>query len=104
MIHCKYKIFEKLCFKDDCDIEKFNNYLELKGKFLHKHVYDCFMEYQSSVNYTELSGYIKYDKGIRNTLYKYLSVLEEYHRAKLIDNFDVKFDVEINTKKLKGEI
>lgn len=86
---CKHKLFPKLEFNTDIEEDTFNGYLDYKGLFLHKHVYDAFLLYQANVNYKDLSGYIMYDKGIRNLLYKNLSSVEEYYRAKLINNYDI---------------
>lgn len=86
---CENKLFCKLFFENYKDEEEFNNYLNYKGIFLYKHIYDVFLIYRNKVNYNELSSYVKYDKGLRNVLYKYLSAVEEYYRSKLINSFDI---------------
>lgn len=90
MIKCKHKLFPRLTFSDKKEKATFYEYLEFKGLFLHKHVYDAFLLHIDSVTYHELSTYIQYDKGLRNVLYRNLSAVEEYYRARLINNYDIK--------------
>lgn len=85
--------------KNDCDLfsnlileegEKmeFEKYIKLKGTFLHKWIYDIIESTDGTVTYKELSRIIKYDKYIRNVLYKYLSALEELYRSKVFDKLE----------------
>ncbi len=89
MIKCEHELFSKLWFKNKKDKDTFYKYIEYKGLFLHKHIYNALLLYQDIVTYQELSTYIKYDKGLRNVLYRNLSAVEEFYRAKLINNFDI---------------
>lgn len=86
---CKGVNFDKLIVADNekCDFEK---YIEIKGVYLHKQIYDAFTEYAAdTVTYSELSSVIRYDKNLRDTLYKYLATFEEYLRANLFAKYDV---------------
>lgn len=81
--------FDKLIVADNemCDFEK---YIEIKGVYLHKQVYDVLTAYYlDTVTYYELSSVIRYDKNLRDTLYKYLATFEEYLRANLFAKYDV---------------
>lgn len=89
MMKCTHPLFLKLYFSNENERKTFNDYLEFKGKFLHKQVYEAFLLYQDAVSYHELSTYIKYDKGLRNVLYRNLSAIEEFYRSKLINRFDI---------------
>lgn len=89
MIRCEHLLFPKLTFSNTDEQSTFYEYLEFKGLFLHKHVYDAFLQYQVDVTYHKLSTYIKYDKGLRNVLYRNLSAVEEKYRARLINRFDI---------------
>jgi len=89
MISCEHSLFPKLTFSSVNEKDTFYDYLEFKGIFLHKHVYDAFLQYQDTVSYYILSTYIMYDKGLRNVLYRNLSAVEEKFRARLINNFDI---------------
>ena len=89
MIKCKNKLFSELYFETKEEENTFNEYLELKGIFLHLHVYRVMLQYQAKVLYSKLANYIMYDKGLRNVYYRYLSAVEEYYRAKLINKYDI---------------
>jgi len=96
-------IFELFPKMDIEDIEKdtFLNYIRLKGRFLHKQVYETLLLTDEKAKYSEISRIIRYDKYIRDTLYKYLSALEEQWRAIAFDNFEYELD---KTDVIKGEI
>ncbi len=40
-----------------------------------------------SIEYTKIASTYRYDKRIRNVLFKYISYLEEYYRAVILDNY-----------------
>ncbi len=92
-------MFDKLTFKDE-EKNLFNKYVKLKGTFLHKQIYDILLQANggSEVTYYELSSFIRYDKNLRDTLYIYLATCEEYLRALILENYDVKE----GTKKFSG--
>jgi len=106
VIECKHKLFPKLTFANEEEKQTFYDYLEFKGLFLHKHVYEAFLLYKDIVTYHELSTYIRYDKGLRNVLYRNLSAVEEYYRARLINNYDVKDPIQdpINSSVDKSDL
>lgn len=82
-------MFEDLIFANDFEKETFKKYLPLKGKFLHKQIYDILKEANGGqVTYYELSSVLRYDKNLRDTLYIYLATAEEYLKALLLDKFD----------------
>lgn len=84
-------MFEKLTFASSKEKEDFEKYKRLKGVYLHKQVYDILLEANGGgeVTYYELSSLIRYDKNLRDMLYKYLAMAEEYLRALLCDKYDV---------------
>ena len=89
MIRCEHKLFPKMYFAFESEKKTFYDYIGFKGLFLHKHAYDVYLQYQETVLYHDVSTYIRYDKGLRNVLYRNLSALEEYYRSRLINNFDI---------------
>lgn len=89
MINCEHKLFPKLNFRYESERITFYDYIDFKGLFLHKHVYEVYLLYQETVSYHDVSSYIRYDKGLRNALYRNLSAVEEYYRSRLINNFDI---------------
>lgn len=80
-------MFEKLTFNKQEDT--FEKYLELKGRYLHKQIYDIILDAKGSVSYNELSSVIRYDKSLRNKLYEYLATFEEYLKAQIFEKYDV---------------
>ena len=89
MIKCEHKLFPKLNFRCESERKTFYDYIDFKGLFLHKHVYEVYLQYQETVSYHGVSTYIRYDKGLRNVLYRNLSAVEEYYRSRLINSFDI---------------
>ena len=63
----------------------------LQSKGIEKHI--LIKEYllswcnSASIKYSEVATTYRYDKRIRNVLYKYIGYLEEYYRAIILDNF-----------------
>lgn len=84
-------MFDQLTFASPKEKEEFEKYKRLKGVYLHKQVYDILLEANGGgeVTYYELSSLIRYDKNLRDMLYKYLAMAEEYLRALLCDKYDV---------------
>ena len=84
-------MFDKLIFLNEKEKTEFEKYTSLKGIYLYKQVYDILLELSNnnSVKYKELSSIIRYDKNLRDTIYKYLATVEEYLRALLCEKFDV---------------
>lgn len=88
MINCGVK-FDKLTFKN-YEKETFEKFIKIKGAYLHKQIYDVLLSYNAEeVTYYELSNIIRYDKNLRDTLYKYLATFEEKLRSELFAKYDV---------------
>lgn len=102
MIKCNHVLFTKLTFNSEKEQKEFITYIEFKGVYLHQHIYELILQYSNSCSYKLLSGVIKYDKGIRNVLFKYMSALEESYRSKLFDRFDLTEPIK-DLKKVKIE-
>lgn len=107
-------IYKSVCFDKlivaHTEMRDFEKYIEIKGVYLHKQIYDILTTYDSnSITYYELSSIIRYDKNLRNTLYKYLATFEEYLRVNLFAKYDVATKEHIykgcnGLKKLKSDI
>lgn len=65
----------------------FEKYINIKGKFLFKQVYDFLLSIPGNTNatYYQVSSCIRYDKNLRDKLYIYLATFEEFLRAKIFD-------------------
>lgn len=81
--------FDKLIFKN-YEEETFEKFIKIKGAYLHKQIYDVLLSYNAKeVTYHELCSIIRYDKNLRDTLYKYLATVEEKLRSELFTKYDV---------------
>ncbi|MDQ7983046.1 MAG: hypothetical protein REH79_02345 [Spiroplasma sp.] len=85
------------------DNENANFYLKNKGKDLYMHVIKIFQskyKNEKKFNYQEISSFIRYDKSLRDILFRYFAYLEENLRAKIL----LKKDIAEVVKKEKKEI
>lgn len=84
---------EKLFFEDLIidDVDKVNVTKSLKSKGVEKHIQikEKLLSWQDSncIEYTKIASTYRYDKRIRNTLFKYISYLEEFCRSVILDNY-----------------
>lgn len=83
-------MFEKLTFSSDEDRIKFDKYIAIRGKYLFQQVYKYICNITNGeCTYSDLSSCIRYDKTLRDTLYKYLATFEEYLRAQIFDKYEI---------------
>lgn len=78
-------------------------YLNWKGIDLYMHVIMVFQNkypHEKEFNYQEISSFIRYDKSLRDKLFGYLTLLEEFLRAKLL----LQKDIPVAFKKKAREI
>lgn len=80
--------FQNLIVSDDDKIRADN---ALKSKGIEKHILikDKLLAWSESekIEYPKIASTYRYDKRIRNTLFKYISYLEEFYRAVILDNY-----------------
>lgn len=81
-------MLDKLVINDE---KIFMKYINSKGLYLHKQVYDILLDINdnNTVLYEELSSIIRYDKNLRDKLYVYLATFEENLKAVLLEEYDV---------------
>ena len=88
----------KKYFYDNVKIEKEDmvraeKYLTSKGVESHIAILELLKPYyDGKIDYEYISSTYRYDKRIRNTLFKYLAYLEEYYRALILDRYNEKVD------------
>ena len=84
-------MFEKLEFKNEKERKSFEKFKLIKGEYLHKQIYNVLLELHNNekVTYYELSSYVRFDKNLRDLLYKYLATFEENIKANLCRKYDV---------------
>lgn len=95
---------------DDEDRERAEKYLKAKGLFFHMQIKKKLLAWTegNTVKYAQIASFYRYDKRIRNVLYKYIAYLEEYYRAVILDAYfdntdqdfwipEIKEKIDINT-------
>lgn len=84
-------MFENLGFSNNQEKEEFEKYVKIRSKFVLKQIYDFLLNFdKEKVKYSDLNTCIRYDKNLRDTLYKYLATFEEYLRTQIFDNYEIK--------------
>ncbi|MDE6240795.1 MAG: hypothetical protein K2M08_00050 [Anaeroplasmataceae bacterium] len=108
--------FPLLVFENQEEEKLFLQNLKSKGIFLYKQVYDALCNWQTncSIKYEHFKNLIRYDKSIRDKLYKYLCVAEEHLRniifeeletlEKFEDNENKKLDIDALQNKDKSNL
>lgn len=72
--------------------ETCRKYMETRGLYLYKQVYDALVTWESNVKeikYKQFSNFIRYDKGIRDKLYIYLAAAEEFLRNIIFKELEI---------------
>lgn len=82
------KFYENLIISDEDKIRAIN---ALKSKGVEKHILikEKLLAWNDndSIEYAKIASAYRYDKRIRNVLFKYISFLEEFYRAVILDNY-----------------
>ena len=86
------KIFYQNLIVCDEDKIRIANYLKTKGIEKHILIKEKLLSWSESGNieYTKVASTYRYDKRIRLVLFKYLSYLEEFYRAIILDHYIIK--------------
>ena len=98
--------FPLLVFENQKEEKLFLQNLKSRGIFLYKQVYDALCNWKPNchIKYEYFKNLIRYDKGIRDKLYKYLCVAEEHLRNIIFDELETVERFEVNeTKELDIE-
>lgn len=83
----KSEFFKDLKIEDE-DKPRAEKALWAKGIEKHILIKEYLQAWSSkSLRYSQVATTYRYDKRIRNVLYKYISYLEEFYRAKILDNY-----------------
>lgn len=77
-------------FRDDREQKECLKYIELKGLRRHMSIFQYIKDSGIDIpRYSMVAGYYRYDKRLRYQLFIYISMYEEYLRAKLGNSFDL---------------
>ncbi len=86
------------------DEEDFMYNIEYKGVYLVNHIYESYKFFSDHVEWKTVLNTIKFDKKLRNNLYKFLGTIEEYIKVKLFSEYDVgNRDVVFNSQNDKSK-
>lgn len=92
-------MFEQLIFSNDAEKLEFDKYVKIRGKYLFQQVYKYICNItKDKCTYSALSSCVRYDKSLRDKLYIYLATFEEYLRAQLFDNYEIRSDFKYSKK------
>lgn len=74
---------------DEADKPRAERALKSKGVEKHILIKEDLMAWSESetIKYSQIASTYRYDKRIRNVLFKYISYLEEFYRAVILDNY-----------------
>lgn len=88
------------------DIERANHAIFSKGIEKHIIILDRLKAWTENdkVEYELIASLYRYDKRLRETLYKYISYLEEYYRSLLLDNYRFNWSGIVLKEELKKEL
>lgn len=100
------KLFYENLIIDDADMGNAEKSLRSKGVEKHIQIKEKLLSWQSSdfIEYTQIASTYRYDKRIRNTLFKYISYLEEFYRSVILDNYILSIKQKFWIKELKERL
>lgn len=85
----KSSLMKKMIFSDEKEKHRCSKYLDLKGVAYHVLLINLIgLDEDGKIKYKLISDIYKYDKKIRNKLYKFLSAFEEQIRAFIANSFN----------------
>lgn len=85
----KSNLMKKMIFSDEKEMHRCSKYLDLKGVAYHVLLINLIgLDRDGEIKYKLISDVYKYDKKIRNRLYKFLSAFEEQIRAFIANSFN----------------
>ena len=70
------------------DKENFNFYSTVRGVQQYRIIFETLSKIDSNITYKDVNSFIRYDKGIKDVLFKYLGTLEEYIKNDILINYD----------------
>ena len=101
----KIEFYNNLIIKDE-DKENAENSLKSKGIEKHILIKERLLAWSEteSIEYTKIASTYRYEKRIRLVLFKYISYLEEYYRAIILDNYNFNLEQAFWANKMKTNI
>ena len=78
--------------------KNFFDFSKMRGVQQYRIIFECLKTFDANVKYNDVNAFIRYDKAIKDVLFKYLGSLEEYIRNKIIIKFDFDYSYKIELK------
>ena len=70
------------------DKMNFSKYSKIRGRQQYIIIYETLKKIDKNVSYNDVNAFIKYDKAIKDVLYKYLGTVEESIKTFIFENYD----------------
>lgn len=83
-------LIKKIKFIDDNEKSNFRQRVKNKGIHIYFDIISFLEKQNIELNYHNISSINIYDKRVRDILYSFIAFIEEYFRAKIINQYDVK--------------
>lgn len=87
---------------DNLTCEEKNNfdyYSQIRGVQQYKIIYETLEKIApGEITYKDVNSFVRYDKAIKDVLYKYLGTLEEYIKTYIFANYDFKKEAKLTKK------
>lgn len=83
-------LIKKIKFIDDKEKSNFQQRVKNKGINIYFDIISFLEKQNIELNYHNISSINIYDKRVRDILYSFIAFIEEYFRAKIINQYDVK--------------
>lgn len=92
------ELLDLMTYENEAQLEEAKKYIGLKGVVQYKRALDYCLESSLSPSYTNVSALYRYDKRLRDNLYRYLGTAEEYIRAIIGNYYEDNYGGLIKTK------
>lgn len=87
------EFIEKISEEDKMN---FCKYSKIRGRQQYVIIYETLNKIDKNVSYNDVNAFIKYDKAIKDVLYKYLGTLEESIKTFIFENYDFENGTKLN--------
>lgn len=81
------------------DRNNYDTYSIVRGKQQYKIIYNALSKYDEIIAYKDVNSFVRYDKAIKDVLYKYLGALEESIKVHIFSHYDFKNDISLKKDK-----
>ena len=80
------------------DRKNYEKYSKIRGTQQYRIIFETLKKADSNVTFKDVNSFVIFDKAIKDVLFKYLGVVEEYIKNQILLNFDFAPEVVIKNK------